>query len=418
MRVLLISVASDAGSMVPLPLGLACVAAATELAGHEVRLLSLGWGADREPNIREAIEAHSPDVIGLSVRNVDDQNMQCPRFLLDSLKPVVAACRAASSSPIVVGGAGYSIFPQTALAYLGADIGIHGEGEAAFPALLFWLEYGRQSPPPRSTYFADGSHTATQFAPDLDRFPLPESKVWLDFADSHAMRIPVQSRRGCPLDCTYCATSLIEGRPVRRRSPESVVKWLAALRQDGFRQFYFVDNTFNLPPSYAKDLCRKLIAAQLGLDWWAIVYPKWVDSELVELMARAGCTQVSLGFESGSEAMLPQLGKRFTCAEVRAISDAFARAEVKRNGFLLLGGPEETRKTVEESLEFADRLRLDTLKITFGIRIYPQTPIAATAVADGLIRHDDDLLVPRFYLAPSLRDWLPERVGQRDSGRG
>ena len=78
MRILFISAANDAGSMVPLPLGLACVAAATERAGHCVRLLALGSDADCEKDVRQAIERLSPDVIGISVRNIDDQNMQCP----------------------------------------------------------------------------------------------------------------------------------------------------------------------------------------------------------------------------------------------------------------------------------------------------------------------------------------------------
>jgi len=131
-RILLISAANDAGSIVPLPLGLACVAAATERAGHRVRLLALGSDADCENDVRRAIKQFAPDVIGISVRNIDDQNMQSPRFLLGSLKQVVAACRAASSSRIVLGGAGYSIFPESALEYLGGDMGIRGEGETAF----------------------------------------------------------------------------------------------------------------------------------------------------------------------------------------------------------------------------------------------------------------------------------------------
>ncbi len=193
------------------------------------------------------------------------------------------------------------------------------------------------------------------------------------------------------------------------------MKWLTGLRERGFEQFYFVDNTFNLPLSYAKELCRKLIEADLGLDWWGIVYPKWADMELVELMAKAGCTQVSLGFESGSEAILPQLNKRFTCAEVRTISDSFAGVGIKRNGFLLLGSPQETRDTVEQSLAFADGLHLDALKITVGIRIYPHTALASVAVAEGLVSPEDDLLLPRFYLTPALRDWLPERIALRES---
>jgi radical SAM superfamily enzyme YgiQ (UPF0313 family) len=415
-RVLLISAANDAGSVVPLPLGLACVAAATEKAGHHVRLLALAPDTECEEGVRQAIEQFAPDVIGVSVRNIDDQNMQSPRFLLASLKQVIAVCRAASSARIVLGGAGYSIFPESALAYLGADIGIHGEGETAFPALLSWLEQGAQSPPPPATHFPNSSHAPATFARALDDFLLPEPRLWLDFPGSTEMRIPVQTRRGCPLDCIYCSTNVIEGRPIRRRSPASVVKWLTSLRHAGFCHFHFVDNTFNLPPSYAKDLCRKLIDAELRLDWWAIIYPKWVDAELTELMAKAGCNQVSLGFESGSETMLPQLNKRFTCREVRKVSDTLAGVGIQRYGFLLLGGPGETRESVEESLEFADSLQLDALKITVGLRIYPQTPLASAAIADGLIRSDDDLLTPSFYIAPRLRDWLPERIARREVG--
>jgi radical SAM superfamily enzyme YgiQ (UPF0313 family) len=417
MRVLLISAANDAGSMVPLPLGLACVAAATERAGHRVRLLALSPDADCANEISHVMEQLTPDVIGISVRNIDDQNMQSPQFLLRSLKQVVAVCRTASSAPIVLGGAGYSIFPESALTYLDGDIGIHGEGEATFPALLSWLEQGAQSPPPPSAYFPNGSHSPTAFASALDGFLLPEPRIWLDFPGSTEMRIPVQTRRGCPLDCIYCSTSAIEGRPIRRRSSQSVVEWLTGLRQSGFRHFHFVDNTFNLPPSYAKDLCGKLTDAQLGLDWWAIIYPKRVDAELAALMAKAGCTQVSLGFESGSDSMLPQLNKRFTCTEVKEVSDILAGVGIQRYGFLLLGGPGETRETVEESLEFADSLHLDTLKITVGLRIYPQTPLASAALADGLIGPDDDLLTPRFYITPSLRDWLPDRIARRGPGQ-
>jgi radical SAM superfamily enzyme YgiQ (UPF0313 family) len=413
MRVLLISAASDAGEMKPLPLGLACVAAATEMTGHDVHLLALDSAADCEARVGQAIDQFAPDVIGLTVRNIDDQSMQSTRFLLSSLKPVVAVCRAHSSCPIVLGGAGYSIFPESALEYLGADMGIRGEGERAFPALLSWIKQGRQSPPPSGTYLATGAKSPIAFAPDLTRFPLPSPGLWLDFPNSKKMRIPVQSRRGCPLDCTYCSTCAIEGRPVRECSPESVVQWLSTLRQSGFQSLYFVDNIFNLPPSYAKALCRLLIEADLRIDWWAIVYPKWVDNELVGLMAKAGCTQVSLGFDSGSEAVLPQLNKHFTCADVRTTSDALADVGIKRHGFLLLGGVGETRQTVEESLDFADSLRLDALKITVGIRIYPDTPLAASAVADGIISHDDNLLQPRFYIAPHLRDWLPERIARR-----
>jgi radical SAM superfamily enzyme YgiQ (UPF0313 family) len=412
-KVLLISAAAESGELAaPLPIGLACVAAATERAAHNVRLLSLGASGEREFQIADAVLQFRPGVIGISARNIDDQNMQAPHFLLASLRELVAACRRVSAAPIVLGGAGYSIFPQPALTYLQADIGIKGEGEMAFPALLSWIEQGKQGVPPPGTYLHNGTYTTTAFISSLDAFPLPEPGFWLHFSGVEAPRIPVQSRRGCPLDCIYCSTSTIEGRPIRKRSPESVVSWLSRLRACGFRSFHFVDNTFNLPPSYAKDLCRKLIEADLGLDWWAIVYPKWVDPELAELMAKAGCTLVSLGFESGSEPVLKQLNKRFSCADVRTVSETLSVAGVKRNGFLLLGAPGETRATVEQSLAFADSLHLDGLKVTVGPRIYPGTPLHSIAVAEGVVGADDDLLSPRFYMSAGLEDWLLERTAE------
>jgi hypothetical protein len=90
----------------------------------------------------------------------------------------------------------------------------------------------------------------------------------------------------------------------------------------------------------------------------------------------------------------------------------FADVGIKRFGFLLLGGPVETRNTVEERLACAESLHLNYRKITVGIRIYPHTPLASLALTERLVRADDDLLVPRFYLADSLRDWLPELVAQ------
>jgi hypothetical protein len=79
-------------------------------------------------------------------------------------------------------------------------------------------------------------------------------------------------------------------------------------------------------------------------------------------------------------------------------------------GFLMLGGPGETRKTVEESLAFADSLALEALKITMGIRIYPNTALAQRAVKEGMISPDDNLLFPRYYMVKEIEDWLRETV--------
>jgi radical SAM superfamily enzyme YgiQ (UPF0313 family) len=359
--------------------------------------------------LKEAIEGFWPDLIGISVRNIDDQNMEHPRFLLDPVKEIVACCRSLSGATIVLGGAGYSLFPEGALSFLGADMGIQGEGEAVFPEVIERIERGASLLGLPGLYLPrHGLPSERMYAKSLDHLPLPNPDLWSTPTQKEDLWMPVQTRRGCPLNCSYCGTGVIEGRILRRRSPKKVVEWIARWRKVGVRHFYFVDNTFNLPTAYAKEICRELIDQELDIRWWSILYPMHADEELIVHMARAGCEQVSMGFESGSERMLKNMNKRFTPGEVRKISEIFSEHGIRQMGFLLLGSPGETRESVEESLVFADSLKLDSLKITAGVRIYPHTLLAKKAIEDRVIASNDELISPRFYMANGLGDWLPE----------
>jgi radical SAM superfamily enzyme YgiQ (UPF0313 family) len=409
MKVLLISANTERINIVPLPLGLSYVAAATRNGGHDVRVLDLMAEDDSESLIRETIASFGPDVIGISVRNIDDQTKD-GRFLLDEVKRVVRDCRRLSDAPIVLGGAGYSIFPESVLAYLEADMGIQGEGEVAFPALIERLAQQADLSETPGLYLRDrGLLGKRTFVKDLDSLPIFGAHEFLASQD-RGLWLPFQTRRGCPLNCSYCSTSTIEGLAIRKRSPEAAVTELACCVECGFRQIFFVDNTFNLPPGYAKEICRKIIDRGLDLSWRCILYPGKVDEKLAALMAAAGCREVSLGFESGSKRILLNMNKKFTLREIRQTAETLARHGIRQQGFLMLGGPGETQESVLESLTFADSLPLDQLKITSGIRIYPQTALARVAIDAGMISPDDDLLFPKFYLVRELEEWLLETV--------
>lgn len=415
MRVLLISANTETINMPVLPLGMACVAAAARKAGHTVQTVNLMMQKDVRTPIARAVGAFSPEVIGISVRNIDDQSMRNPVFLLDAVVGVVAACRSHSTVPIVLGGAGYSIFPKSALEYLGADMGIQGEGEAAFVQLLDALERKAVLSDIPGLFLPGTGHSKSPAFPrSLDIFPIPKPDIHLippSGIDADQLWIPFQTRRGCAMACSYCSTATIEGRILRKYSPRTAVEGLRRFTDAGFHQFFFVDNTFNLPPSYAADLCNAIIAARLDIRWRCIFYPWKADDRLIEKMASAGCREVSLGFESGAESILKNLNKRFSPREVTRISGMLKKHGIRRMGFLLLGGPGETMETATLSLEFADSLQLEAMKITTGIRIYPYTALARMAVADGMISSENELIRPRFYMVPGLKDRLLETVG-------
>ena len=414
MKVLLISANTEAINMPVLPIGLACVARAAEIAGHDVTQVNLPPGASVPEILRESIAAAHPDVIGISVRNIDDQVSAAPRFLLAPVREIVGVCRRHTSAKIVLGGAGYSIFPGPVLEYLGADMGIQGDGEKAFTDLLSVMAAG-----------GDLSAVPGLHCPRLGIANLPETGVLMDALPlplpgrhirlpenigNEPLWLPFQTRRGCPMRCSYCSTASIEGTVIRRRSINAVVDAIGGFAAAGFDHLFFVDNTFNLPPDYAMALCEKIRFAELKIRWRCILYPWKIAEALAAAMAAAGCVEVSLGFESGADTMLQAMKKRFHTEDVRQASDLLKAHHIRRTGFLLLGGPGETRRTVLQSLAFADALGLDMVKVTVGLRIYPKTALASHARAAGVVRPDDTLLLPKFYIEPGMAEWLRETL--------
>ena len=416
MKVLLISANTERINMPVLPLGLAFVARAAEDAGHEVSQINLMAEPEALKTLAERIRQVQPDIIGISVRNIDDQNSLQARFLLEPVISIIATCRQNSEAKIVLGGAGYSIFPKEALSYLAADMGIQGKGEQSFGMLLDQIEKNEDLSDIPGLYLADRSITNipdTFRNIDQNLYPQPDKHIFsLEHTGEEIIWLPFQTRRGCPLNCSYCSTPMIEGKTTRKRSIGFIIDALCACASAGFDHLFFVDNTFNLPPGFSKDLCDQMIQAGLNITWRCILYPGKVDKELVEKMAQSGCVEVSLGMESGSDTILKKMNKQYRNADVTHASDLLKTSGIRRMGFLLLGGPGETRQTVLESLEFVDSLALEMVKVTIGIRIYPDTELARHATRIGKISADDSLLYPRFYIENDMEAWIRKTVDE------
>ena len=415
-KVLVISENMCRDSLIPFPLGPAWIAAAVERAGHEVMGLDLMFSDDPAGECARAVEEFNPDCIGLSIRNIDNQDVENTEFYVDDAVPLIAAMKQVTEAPIVPGGAGYSIYPTQCLEYLGLGYGVVGEGEVTFPALLECLAAGgdpRKVPGVATWLDGVASPDAPGVRPDLGSLPQPDRRTfdvtrydWNPESGPPFFVPNVQSRRGCARSCIYCSTPDIEGSRVRVRPVEAVADEMESMQREfGLNLAIINDSLFNVPEEYALDLCREFIGRGLEIRWSTGLDPSASD-ELLEAMARAGCTNLSMGNESGCDHILMRLRKGFGVADVERAVRTARSAGMKVNCFLLLGGPGETRETIDESVELLDRLQPEMVNVSPGVRIYPNTELAAIAVEEGVVSPEDDLLLPRFYVSPAVRDWL------------
>lgn len=392
------------------------MASAARAAGHEVKGLDLMFSTDPVADVAGTIDELAPDCVGLSVRNIDNQDMKDNEFFMPAVRDIARAVRSRTAAPLVLGGAGFTIFPLECLAYTGAEMGIAGEGEGSFVALLGLLRSGADvSDLPGLATASDTRRALNPPGPAVDfrRAGAPDRRAFdvSRYNWSPGQGPPflanIQARRGCHMRCIYCTNPLIEGCELRCRDASDVADELECLEKDsGVRTVLFTDSNFLNPPAYAEDLCRRIIERGMSIKWFCTVNPMVFEPDLYPLMREAGCIAISLGNESGSDRMLEALKKDFTRSDVRNNVLAAKEQGLQVNCFLLLGGPGESRESVEESVALMDELRPDSVRVSVGIRIFPGCELERVAVEDGFIIEGQNLLQPAFYLQREAEAWL------------
>jgi radical SAM superfamily enzyme YgiQ (UPF0313 family) len=414
-RVLFISFNSSRLLMPTFPLGLASLVASLGSA-HPFKVIDFMFEPEPRSKVLALTEEFQPEIIALSLRNTDNQDSCFPEFFFPEAREFCQWLKTRIEAPVVLGGSAFSIFPHELLDYLGADIGIVGEGELSFRALVESYPRKGWTTIPGLVWQDKGHWQENPARPvkDLDALPDPALEYFTPQQYHAAVGsanlpgvITIQSRRGCPMRCRYCTTARLEGTQVRTRSPEKV----AALMADGYhrfglRRFYFVDNIFNHPREYARRLCLAIKQLSLPLEWSCLINPAFPDEDLFHLIREAGCNQVQVGNESGSDLVLTNLGKGFSRRQVEETLQLLQRVGLKYGCFLLMGGPGETPSTVQESVGLLEGYHPFMVNLKAGIRIYPHTALYDQAMTEGVITPADNLLWPYFYLSPAVADWI------------
>ena len=411
-RVLLVSANRERQPMPVVPNGVACVASALDAAGHDVRVLDLAFARDPHAAAREAARAHDPDVIGISVRNIDNSDLIALRHYTPEARALLDTLRAAAPrARVVAGGAAFGVAPEALFETLDVEFAVAGDGERATVALLDALAAARD--PSGIPGLVRRGSAGVVFAPpggdaDLDALPDARMQRWLDLRayQRRGATVPIQTKRGCVFKCVYCTYLNVEGWGYRLRDPARVAEEMAELVRDaGVRDFDFVDSTFNAPPRHAMDVCEAILRRGLRVHLDTSNFtPAAAPDELLALMRRAGFRSLGITAESASDPVLAQLQKGFDARQVRDVAQRVERAGLGVLWIFLVGGPGETRETLEETLCFAaSRLeRGDAVYLTVGLRIYPGTTLHRIAREEGVVAPGDPLLAPRFYFSRAL----------------
>ena len=404
-RVLLISANRCTTPDPVFPLGLACVNAALRQAGHETVWLDRLVNLNR---LTETLEHFRPDFVGISLRNIDDVLIRKREKFFDELVSLKTTIRRHTAVPIILGGSGFSIFPEQLLELSGADYGIAGEGETGLLKLIEALNDGCEfSGIPGLVYRKNNKiivNSAAPASPDLElaEADMPPEVTGYYLAASSTLNL--QTQRGCHFVCCYCTYPLIEGRNHRRRPPELVAADLERLQQRGAKFAFIVDSVFNSTPRHVTETCEAILRRGVKMSWSCFLRPQGLTAELMDLMARAGLTHVEFGTDSFSDTTLSAYHKHFTFEDVFISSELARQRKIEYCHFLISGGPGETEATLEEGFQNSLHLKNTVIMAVVGMRIYPGTPLFKVAVAEGKISPDAGLLMPEYYLAPGLTE--------------
>ena len=395
----------------PLPIGLAYLAAHVDETRHDLEVLDLMFSSDALSDVRETVAQFGPHVVGLSIRNLDNQSYLNPVSHLPGVKDIVACVRSLSDAKVICGGPAFSILPAECLRYLEADMGIAGDGVESFTELVTRLDEGRDYADVPGLVYWDGAEVVAQPLEVTSDFRRPPRLDLLDLRryDHAGFGVGVVTKLAQYYYPTADGRGGYGGEDWRIRDVEEVVDEVSALHaRSGIRKLFFIDSGFNIPLDHAKELCGGLVASGLPLRWNSYLRTGECDEELTLLMRRSGC---SLALVAARE---PEGGGRAGLEDhlegLRRIAGLCRDSELPFALNLAFGTPGESELTVNAKLDFLREVRPQFATLRVGTRVLPGTAVAEAAREEGLIGSDADLLEPTFYVESAVRNGLPDRV--------
>ena len=392
-----------------------CLSAVIRDSGYEPVLLDLNTRRTQcQPNphayceqlIIDTLKQYQPQLVGVS-------------FLFSGVfaaaRKVAQLVKACSPMvPIITGGIHASSFPGEILNNCSEfDYIALGEGEAQIVQLANILASGNLENLSSIQSFAyrraEGGIVINTERMLLDYAKMPR-QAWdlIDFSDYESdlsnyfnpkkidMKtiVPLISERGCPYRCNFCSMYLIQGRKIRRRTPQQFVDEIAYLvNERGQRYFSFMDDNLTLDNRHIISICREIVSRGLDIQFETTggLCVNTLSDEVIDAMVDAGMISALLAPEHGSEYIRNSvIGKNLQTDKIFSVVAKLQSHKILLGANWIMGFPEETIQTLGDMMAMINSLKVD--KNWVGSLIpFPGTRVFEQCVRDNLFNQDVDL---------------------------
>jgi len=378
------------GSSEP-PLGLCYLAAATREGGFQTEIIDaliLNMGCEE---LAGEILKRGPKYVGISSVTI---SIYDAGRLAELIKEKNKDIR------VIVGGAHMTALPiETMQKFRHFDIGVLGEGEITIVELLKALEENRGlDDVPGVIFSKNGELKVTakrDFIKYLDSLPLPALDLLPDMSyysppawslSGSASGLLITSR-GCAAKCIYCDRSGF-GDVCRAHSAGYVIRLIEHMHDRyNIRHFRINDDNFILFRSRLQEICQRIIKDGLKITWSCFARVDGVNPEILKLMKKAGCWQISYGVETASQEIHDIEKKNITISQIEQAIRWTNKAGIKTIAFCMIGHPLETPASIRATINFIKRLPIDDSKMMF-LTPFPGTELYANAQKYGTMERD------------------------------
>lgn len=363
--------------------------------------------------IQDRIEAEAPDLLGVSCLI----SAQFP-----SVREIVARAKAWDPDMVcVTGGTHPSFLPERALTSTQLDYVVLGEGELPLAELID--RHNNERSPVDMPALALRSNGAVRvnrkywMVDHLDALPLPAREMFpvekyfkihlpMQGISRSRRNLSIATSRGCPFQCTFCSSCIHWGERLRLRSVDKVLDEMEILKtRFGIKEIKFEDDNLTHDREHARRLFQGMIDRGLNLHWNTPngISARHLDDDMLQLMKKSGCYELTVAVESGDEDVLRRLiRKPITLTMVREAVRRIKAHGIGTNGYFICGFPGETRQNIENTFRLIRELKLDRHYL-FMYSPLPGTPLARMAVEQGRLPEDYDYEKPETYFTPSVQ---------------